>query len=154
MSSPTSDSPQPACGTGCEERERRYHHAEGGLCFRCLRTARDRSNRRLSHSASNAGRYAKQLNFEDPDRYVQRRASAGEGDLGRHSNDRPDSRHHIRDNRKQDAAGIHLRPVRVEPFLRRCRLYSMTVFVSRADAENETHIVAVCEPWTQLEKSK
>jgi hypothetical protein len=98
--------------------------------------------------------YSEHLGFEDSDRFMERQPIAGQGYRGTDTADGPDFKHHIRDNRIPNELRDILRPVRVESFVRRCRSYFLTVFITRADGENHTHIVVVYDPWTEIEDNK
>lgn len=89
--------------------------------------------------------YATLLEFEDPEKYVERDAGFGGGISRRVSSEYgPATNAHFRDNGRDSA--IDSRPVRVECLTRRCRSYSVADFISRADDEELTHVIVLYSP--------
>lgn len=84
--------------------------------------------------------YAEQLRFENADTVAQsHQAVLSEGNAGAEAN-------YLLDDTADVSEPGRSRPVRVKCLLRRTRSYDMTVFISRAENEDQTHILLVYDP--------
>ena len=94
--------------------------------------------------------YAQQMEQEEPDDFRERRTRLGSG-VGKSTFDSvkgPTSNQHLIDNQIPQTSPGKLRSARVESLVRRCRSFHLTVFITRTDDENRTHIIAVYDPLT------
>lgn len=92
--------------------------------------------------------YATLLEFEEPGTLREHNPGWGGGTSGGFSSEAgPASVMNVRDNGLESS--LEMRPVRVECLARRTRAYTVTVFISRADDENLTHIIVLYSPLTE-----
>ncbi|MSR79898.1 MAG: hypothetical protein EXS11_04145 [Gemmataceae bacterium] len=87
--------------------------------------------------------YAEQSNFEDVDNVAKSKLA-----VSSHGNFKGES-NHLLDDFVDATDPQKSRPVRVKCMLRRCSSYDLTVFISRAEGENHTHILLLYDPKTE-----
>lgn len=93
--------------------------------------------------------YGRFMQFEDPESLAKRDPTFAGSSAGTFSSDSgPATNSHLRDNGSSNS--FDPRPVRVECLTRRCRSYTVTVFISRAENEDLTHVIVLYSPLTEM----